>query len=85
MLVLLLALVVGACGRATPTPTVTPAPISTAMPPTVTPTPIIPPATAVTVGGAPYTIRDTSVLCQATVPATFRDDGGSGGSATRRG
>jgi hypothetical protein len=30
----------------------------------------------VTIGGAPYTIRDTSGLCQATVPATFRDDGG---------
>jgi len=52
-----------------PTPTPTPAPTRT---PTVTPTPtVIPTATP-----TPYAIRDSSALCEATVPGAFRDDGG---------
>ena len=50
----------------TPTQTPTPTPTATATrTPTATPTPI-----------PDYTIRDSSVLCQATIPGAFRDDGG---------
>ena len=52
----------------TATPTATPTPLPTATPqPTPRPT-----ATSI----PPYTIRDSSGLCQATVPGAFTDDGG---------
>jgi hypothetical protein len=61
-----------ATATATATPTVTPTRTPTPQPtatatrtPTATPTPI-----------PDYTIRDSSGLCQATIPGAFRDDGG---------
>jgi hypothetical protein len=54
----------------TATPTATPTPLPTATP-QPTPTPL-PTATSV----PPYAIRDSSGLCQATVPGAFTDDGG---------
>ena len=72
---------------ATATPTKTPTPTATAPPPTATPTPTpVPTPTATATATArptaspttipPYTIRDPSGLCQATVPGAFRDDVG---------
>lgn len=65
-----------------PTPTVT----STAPPPTATPTrtpaptatatPTARPVSVTPTTTPPYTIRDSSGLCAATVPGAFRDDGG---------
>lgn len=67
----------------TRTPTPTPVPTATATPtPTRTPTPTPSPtrtATPTVVPTAtptPYAIRDSSALCEATVPGVFRDDGG---------
>jgi len=58
-----------------PTATPTPAPTST---PTVTPSPTRTPTPTVipTATPTPYAIRDSSALCEATVPGAFRDDGG---------
>jgi hypothetical protein len=71
----------------TPTPTVaptatnTPVPTSTPRPPTPTVTPTAtatstPRSTATPTSAPDYTIRDTSGLCQVTLPGAFRDDGG---------
>src|SRR3954451_10353692 len=57
-----------------PTATSTPVPTSTATPTaTATSTPRV---TATATSAPDYTIRDTSGLCQATLPGAFRDDGG---------
>ena len=57
----------------TATPSPTPTRIPTATPsPTRTPTPTVTPTATPT----PYGIRDSSALCEATVPGAFRDDGG---------
>lgn len=61
----------------TATPTATPTRVPTSTPtvtpsPTRTPTPTVVPTATPT----PYMIRDSSALCQATVPGIFRDDGG---------
>ncbi len=57
----------------TATPSPTPTRIPTATPsPTRTPTPTVTPTATPT----PYAIRDSSALCETTVPGDFRDDGG---------
>lgn len=57
----------------TATPSPTPTRIPTATPsPTSTPTPTVTPTATPT----PYAIRDSSALCETTVPGAFRDDGG---------
>ena len=56
---------------ATPTPLPTPTPTATPSP-TRTPTPTVMPTATPT----PYAIRDSSALCEATVPGVFWDDGG---------
>ena len=62
---------------ATPSPTPTPLPTLTPTPaPTRTPTVTPPPTVTPTATPTSYTIRDSSALCQATVPGAFRDDGG---------
>lgn len=77
-----------ACGTSpTATPSATPAPTATAtLPPTATATPTRtpPPTPTATATRTPTptpipdrTIRDGSGLCQATIPGTFRDDGGA--------
>ncbi len=58
-----------------PTATLTPSPTRT---PTATPSPTRTPTPTVTPTATPfpYAIRDSSALCEATVPGAFRDDGG---------